>query len=224
VQLEVITTADGSSSIFHHGLNETYHSRHGAMRESKHVFIQHGLLDSLGSSAPTLQVLEVGFGTGLNALLTWQAAREAVAGIFYTALETYPLPRSIWQALSYGADTQMASEFARLHEARWNETVVLHPRFRLHKVETALQQFETDQKFDVIYFDAFAPARQPELWTLDALKRTTDLLKPAGVWVTYCAKGQLKRDLRQLGLAVETLPGPPGKREMVRGRLPHGNF
>lgn len=213
-----ITTADGSHSLLHTSLGETYHSRHGARQESLHVFIQHGLAPV---STASLSILEVGFGTGLNAWLTWQHALMTGQTIRYTALETYPLPREIWGALNYvaGTDTHL---FHALHESPWNAWHPLDDRMTLYKWRASVLDENVDAAaYDVIYFDAFAPNRQPELWQQPVIEKMVQALVPGGVFVTYCAKGQLKRDLRTAGMVVEALPGPPGKREMVRARKPH---
>jgi len=218
--LQLITTEDGSHSLLHPVLNETYHSVHGALQESIHVFIRHGLAPLLATPRETLRVLEVGFGTGLNALLTWQAAQTSSTLIRYTSLEAYPVPEALWRQLNYAEALQMAASFERLHLAPWNTWSSLSPTFHLRKLHTTLQDVSLDEPVDLIYFDAFAPSKQPDMWTLPMLEKATAALQPGGVFVTYCAKGQLKRDLKSLGLIVETLAGPPGKKEMVRATRP----
>jgi tRNA U34 5-methylaminomethyl-2-thiouridine-forming methyltransferase MnmC len=216
--VQLILTADGSHSLLNTSLNETYHSRHGAVQESQYVFIQQGLSVFIEkSNAQQVSILEVGFGTGLNAWLTLQTAQQQALRIHYTSLETRPLPAPVWQALNYTPTKVDATIFAALHTAPWDEIASVTPNFSLHKMECALQDAALEQKkFNLVYFDAFAPNKQPELWAVDALKKTVDALLPGGIFVTYCAKGQVKRDLKSLGLHVETLAGPPGKREMVR--------
>lgn len=216
--IELITTGDGSHSLLNKALDETYHSRHGALQESRYVFIKQGLnyyVEKTGSKQ--LSILEVGFGTGLNAWLTLQEAQRLNITISYTTLETYPLPASIWPTLNYAAGSEFEKDFTKLHEAEWNKEVLINPSFILHKVEQSLQDFDTSEKnFDIIYFDAFAPNKQPELWEATMLGKVVNTLNTSGIFVTYCAKGQLKRDLKSFDLVVESLPGPPGKREMVR--------
>lgn len=216
--IQLILTSDGSHSLLNTTLNETYHSRHGALQESQYVFIQQGLEFFVErTQAKQLSILEVGFGTGLNAWLTFQFAQQHSLVIHYTSLETFPLPKEVWQALNYTTSTAEAEAFHALHEATWNQRVEITENFSLLKKEQPVQQLEPKtHPFNIIYFDAFAPNKQPELWQLEVLQKTTDVLTPGGLFVTYCAKGQLKRDLRSLGLHVEALPGPPGKREMVR--------
>nr|WKN39862.1 tRNA (5-methylaminomethyl-2-thiouridine)(34)-methyltransferase MnmD [Tunicatimonas sp. TK19036] len=220
--IQIIETGDGSHTLLNTTLNETYHSRHGALRESEHVFIQHGLQHWLDThpSASSIRILEVGLGTGLNAWLTVREAKKLPATQFYyTSLEPYPLAAEVIAQLNYTQqmnEADMISYFDDIHQADWHKDVPLLSNFTLHKQQSTLQDFADTQGYDLIYFDAFAPNKQPELWELPMLEKSVSLLKPRGVWVTYSAKGQLKRDLKSLGLTVKTLPGPPGKAEMVR--------
>ncbi len=217
MSIEIITTSDGSHSLLNTALNETYHSKHGALQESVHVFIKEGLDYFLqGKSQKNISILEIGFGTGLNALLTLQRALELPNNIYYTSLETFPVPEEIWSRLNYIDSVGLKEKFNQLHEAAWNEEVSITSNFNLRKLKTSLQQINFFSEFDLIYFDAFAPNKQPEMWEIEVLQKVVDAMRTNGVFVTYCAKGQLKRDLKSLGLEVETLPGPPGKKEMVR--------
>lgn len=204
--IEVIVTSDGSHSLLNTDLGETYHSRHGAVQESLHVFINNGLRNV---QREVVNVFEVGFGTGLNALLT------ATAGVKvkYTVLEAFPLDESVYSSLNYSPKELLL----RLHVAPWHEFVQINPDFSLKKIHDMLERIALTEKYDLIYFDAFAPSKQPSMWDIQILKKVCDTLTPGGLFVTYCAKGQLKRDLKSLGLEVETLQGPPGKKEMVRG-------
>lgn len=213
---EIILTEDGSHSLLNTTLNETYHSIHGAVQESKHVFVKHGLDFAGQTRKDSLSILEVGFGTGLNALLTLQHAQQRSARIQYTSLEAFPLPEAIWSKLNYTESLGLTEYFSQLHQAPWNVQSFILPNFQLLKIDKTLQDVNLDRTFDLIYFDAFAPSKQPEMWTFDMLQKVVNSMSPGGVFVTYCAKGQLKRDLKSLGLEVETLPGPPGKKEMVR--------
>ena len=216
--LEIITTSDGSHTLRNKQLNETYHSIHGAVQESMHVFIKAGLEHYCKDHpANDISILEVGFGTGLNALLTLQYAIQHNLNIRYTTLEPYPLTMDVWSKLNYGERDDGEHHFRLLHEAAWDSEVTLNPEFTIFKIKTGVNEVQLKEDYDVVYFDAFAPAVQSELWGYDALKKVITILKPGGVFVTYSAKGQLKRDLKNLGLMVETLPGPPGKNEMVRG-------
>jgi tRNA U34 5-methylaminomethyl-2-thiouridine-forming methyltransferase MnmC len=217
-EIQIITTGDGSHSLLNSALNETYHSVHGAKRESIHVFIDHGLQFFLqNNDNPIIRIFEVGFGTGLNALLTASFARTHQKEIHYTSIESFPLPENIWSALNYSETEEEKLIFQQLHLASWDESITINEFFALNKLKSTLQEISLlDNTFDVIYFDAFAPSKQPELWEFYILEKVCKALKRGGVFVTYCAKGQLKRDLKTLGLDVQTLPGPPGKKEMVR--------
>jgi tRNA U34 5-methylaminomethyl-2-thiouridine-forming methyltransferase MnmC len=219
VPREIIVTRDGSHSLFHTELNETYHSVHGAIQESKYVFIEKGLCHWWErNNNVEVNILEVGFGTGLNALLAFQQSCASQVKINYAAIEAFPLPREVWTRLNYTATLGDDEYFSKLHELSWDQEHELSPTFRSTKYYTTLQEVKfLPSCFDVIFFDAFAPAKQPDMWTLEMLQKVAESLKQQGVFVTYCARGQLKRDLRSLGFQVETLPGPPGKKEMVRG-------
>ncbi len=214
--MQIVITGDGSHTLSSRFRGEHYHSTHGAVGESIHVFIRHGL-DILGPRM-RIRVLEVGFGTGLNALLTQMRARRLMQSIDFVSVDSEPLPRSIIDQLNYGRSVEGATGdmLNRLHDAPWGEAVQLELFFRLQKVHARIEEVSLDASFDVVYYDAFGPAYQPELWTRDAFVRMYDVLLPGGKLVTYCAKGQVKRDLRAVGFSVESLPGPPGKREMTR--------
>ncbi len=214
-ELEIIITSDGSHTLRNNLLNETYHSIHGAVQESMHVFIRNGL-DYFWqmNQARHVSILEVGFGTGLNALLTLQYAQRHSIRTRYQTLELFPLPPEMWSKLNYGDSD--AQHFTAIHEAPWDSECQITKEFSLIKQKASLLETELDYPWDLIYFDAFAPSVQPDLWKYEPLQKVTDKLNPGGVFVTYSAKGQLKRDLKTLGLAVETLPGPPGKLQMVR--------
>lgn len=223
--VELITTDDGSHSLYVPELNETYHSFHGAIQESEHVFIKMGL-DAHLSDRPdyeTIHVLEVGLGTGLNALLTAQWAFEHKKNVQMTSLEAYPINSQLAEQLNYSkmlnndlADTW----FKDIHEGVWNENNKIHEWFDIKKIESKLEDYRLqDGEYNIVFYDAFAPNKQAELWEIDVLRKVFNSQSFKGLFVTYCAKGQLKRDLRDLGYHVETLAGPPGKKEMVRGRV-----
>ena len=219
--LKIITTSDGSHSLLNEELSETYHSVHGALQESIHVFIRHGLAYILQARSAPISIFEVGFGTGLNALLTLQYSLTHQKRISYTTVEASPLPEEIWSRLNYDSLIGLPDEYKNLHQATWGVVQSLTPHFNFLKVNETLQQFKFSMPdIDLVYYDAFAPGKQPELWSLTMLEKVFHALRPGGVIVTYCAKGQLKRDLASLGLIVETLPGPPGKKEMVRATKP----
>jgi tRNA U34 5-methylaminomethyl-2-thiouridine-forming methyltransferase MnmC len=223
-EIKIIQTEDGSHSLYVPELNESYHSFHGALSESMHVFIKKGLLHWLEQhpEAAEVKILEVGLGTALNALLTIRETFNHKKTDFdYTALEAFPLEPEITQKLNYGEmmkDETLAELFVKLHEAAWNLKVKLTHNFFIQKMYTKLEDFQqADQSFDVVYYDAFAPSKQAEMWTQELLAKVAAMIKAGGVLVTYCAKGQFKRDLKAVGFEVETLDGPPGKKEMVRG-------
>lgn len=218
--LRIITTEDGSHSLLHVAMDESYHSRHGALQESLYVFIEKGLSFFLEQhQEEQVAILEIGLGTGLNAWLTARKADASKQHILYTSLEPFPLPEHIWGALNYAGENK--SLYEAIHRAPWNEQAEITPFFKLVKSKTSLQKAAlAPAAYDLVYFDAFAPNKQPELWERAMLQKTVEAMKPGGVFVTYCAKGQLKRDLRAAGLTVESLPGPPGKREMVRALKP----
>jgi tRNA U34 5-methylaminomethyl-2-thiouridine-forming methyltransferase MnmC len=217
MSIELITTSDGSHSLLNTSLNETYHSVHGAMQESKHVFIQNGLqfFSDKNSKSP-IRIFEMGFGTGLNAFLTKLWADENQREIQYTSLEMFPLEKNLFEQLNY-ADTDVNKKlFLELHEAPWDKEVAFK-NFILKKIKGDLQSISfSSDAFDLVYYDAFAPSKQPKLWEIPVLEKVVSWMTAGSVFVTYCAKGQLKRDLKMLGTTVETLPGPPGKKEMVR--------
>ncbi len=211
---EVIITNDGSSSIFIPELNEHYHSSHGAIQEAQHVFIAHGLAQ-LGKNPITL--FELGFGTGLNALLTAQFAEKHQIQINYQSIEAFPVDTALLEQLNYSTllnDNE--GLFNALHDADWEKEVSISSYFSLHKIAGKMEDYQPEQGVDLIYFDAFGPRAQAELWHIHILEKMYDALKDGGVLVTYCAQGQFKRDLKSLGFVVESLPGPPGKREMTR--------
>jgi tRNA U34 5-methylaminomethyl-2-thiouridine-forming methyltransferase MnmC len=223
-KIEVRTTADGSPTLYVPALNEHYHSHHGAAQESRHVFIAAGLqplLDAgLGQQRP-VRLLEVGLGTGLNALLTLRAAQAAGAAVTYDGYETVPLPPATVAALApqWAAEPALGQAFDHLHTAPWNEEFTLAPGFTLTKIQVQLQAAALPTSYyDLIYFDAFAPEKQPELWTEDVFAKLYAAAAPGAVLVSYCAQGQFRRNLRAAGWLTEKLPGPPGKREMTRAR------
>jgi tRNA U34 5-methylaminomethyl-2-thiouridine-forming methyltransferase MnmC len=221
MHLIVMNTADGSTTLLNAQLNETYHSKHGAIQESQHVFIESGLSYLLQHSrAKEISILELGFGTGLNALLTSLAIKGLNVKIYYEGIEAFPLPMGTVAQLNY-PDLLKSEEskiiFNSLHQTEWSKTEMITPDFHLRKRDLRIQDVEFEkEKFDLVYFDAFSPGKQPELWGWSILQKVTEAMKPQGIFVTYSAKGQLKRDLVSLGLSVEKIPGPPGKREMIR--------
>lgn len=218
--IELITTGDGSHSLVHTGLGETYHSTHGAIRESLYVFIQQGI--DAAQKKDKIRILEIGFGTGLNALLSWLHAEKSGIPIEYESWELFPLESRIVSQLNYGTELHAPAEFRKLHDSPWDALVILSQRFTFSRWQGDIVQesWRPHGTFDIIFYDAFAPSRQPEMWSRQVLERSITSLNPGGILVTYCAKGQVKRDLRGLGLSVESLQGPPGKREMIRATKP----
>ncbi len=219
MNLEIITTEDGSNTLRNPELDETYHSIHGAIRESRHVFIENGLKCFIGVDKHEISIFEVGFGTGLNAVLTLEVARAQKQMVRYTTIEPFPLPENIWSILNYPQTLSNVDDFYSIHRSQWQVGTTLDPYFELFKMRSTLQEFELEaESFDLVYFDAFAPSKQPQLWEPGVLEKVVTAIKPGGILVTYCAKGLLKRDLKALHMTVETLSGPPGKKEMVRAR------
>ena len=210
---ELYLSGDGSPTLYHTELDEYYHSKQGAWTESMHVFIQHGLLQYM-TEHPHIRLLEVGFGAGLNALLTL-IHQPLDMVIEYHALEPHPLSQQITDHLFY-SEAPEPEILQTLHDCPWESPTFIHPRFSLLKREKRLQDWADPRTFDLIYYDAFSPTRQPELWTIDVLRPLYNALVEGGMLLTYCAQGNFKRTLSECGFLVETLPGPPWKREMTR--------
>lgn len=217
MERRVIKTADGSHTLEIIEMEDTYHSRHGALQESDYVFVGKGLNEKLVTQQQ-VSILEIGFGTGLNALVTKQAISSTNASVHYTALETSPVDQEEIALLNYTALIPALADFySEMHKAKWGEVVALDEQFTLLKHQVAIEEFKSEERFDLVYFDAFGPASQPELWSLELLRKVYELTALGGIFVTYCAKGQVRRDLTEAGYTVERLPGPPGKRHMLRG-------
>jgi len=218
MQRQLQLTQDGSHTIAIPGRGITYHSTHGAVQESTHVFIQAGLALLPGMHNP-LYVFEMGFGTGLNALLTLQQAINNSRQIHYTTAELYPLQAHEYNALNYCETLQaqaLQPYFMAMHTAPWNEDAAIHPLFTLHKIQDNVERISLPGKYHVVYYDAFAPDDQPELWTEKIFTQLFAMLENNGILVTYCSKGSVRRALQAAGFAVTKIPGPPGKREITR--------
>jgi len=222
--VEVRITADGSSTLYVPALDEHYHSTHGALQEAQHVYLTAGLEPALPTANDRLCVLEVGFGTGLNALLTLQRSLASPVPIYYDTIEKYPLPAAVIEQLgvkSYILNPELLDYHQHLHAASWGMPVALTQRFALLKLAGALQDTPLpEDTYQVIYFDAFAPEKQPDMWTDEVFAQLYAATAPGGVLVSYCAKGSFRRSLKAAGWLVEKLPGPAGKREMTRARKP----
>ena len=229
IKRELQLTADGSHTLFIPEMDEHYHSVNGAVQESCHVFIEAGLHHL---ERGEITILEIGFGTGLNAWLTLEEAEKSGRNVYYTGLELYPLEWQLVEQLGYiSANEQLMTGdnqcpahelFKQLHTSPWEEDVPITPHFTLRKVQKDFNKLETETerwKADVIYFDAFAPEKQPEMWSQELFNRLYVLLNNGGILTTYCAKGVVRRMLQAAGFIVERLPGPPGgKREILRAR------
>jgi len=211
---EIIESTDGSHTLFVPELDEHYHSVHGAIQESMHVFIEAGLRNQ---EKIELNIFEAGFGTGLNALLTLNEALDNNLKIHFTSIEKYPLSKEEASHLNYAKLLEKnQKEFTFMHEANWEETVPVNSSFSLEKLKGDLKNISLTKKYDLIYFDAFAPEKQPDLWSEEIFQKMYDISAPNGILVTYCAKGVVRRTMQAVGYTVERIPGPPGKRQMLR--------
>ncbi len=217
----LIPTKDGSYTFFSPAFQETYHSVNGAREESNHVFIENGLF-SLIPASETIFILETGLGTGLNLLLTYLQAVEKNLHIRYTALEYYPLtPEMISEYQLIDPFIQQHIQVVdKIHASGWESENSLALNFHFTKKLEKIEDLCVVDAFNLIYFDAFSPDIQPELWTLEVMEKMYQALKPGGVLVTYCAKGQVRRNMKSAGFSIEKLPGPTGKREMTRAVKP----
>ncbi|WMI65660.1 tRNA (5-methylaminomethyl-2-thiouridine)(34)-methyltransferase MnmD [Aestuariibaculum sp. YM273] len=234
MEREVVITGDGSSTIHLPQWNEQYHSKHGAIQEAYHVFIKYGLhhycyseLDSesqlkvvsKGIQTARISILEIGFGTGLNAFITLLEAEKLKCSIDYYGVEGYPVEKEEVVQLNYPEKLDVASKenlFINLHDVSWEDQHSITPNFSLTKQNRFFSEIKEKEQFNIIYFDAFGARVQPELWTEDIFQKMYEALQNNGVLVTYAAKGSVRRAMQTVGFSVEKLPGPPGKREMLR--------
>ncbi|MFE3871087.1 tRNA (5-methylaminomethyl-2-thiouridine)(34)-methyltransferase MnmD [Flavobacterium sp. ZS1P70] len=215
---EIIQTFDGSTTIHIEEWDECYHSKHGAIQEAQHVFIKNGL--SLFENKH-VSILEIGFGTGLNAFITFLEAKKLNQTIDYVGVEAYPISADEVLSMNYVAELNAANEsaiFKTMHESNWGEEINLSKDFSLIKRKQFFEAIEDIEKFDLIYFDAFGYRVQPELWSTEIFQKMYNALKRNSVLVTYAARGVVKRSMIKVGFSVEKLEGPPGKREMFRAR------
>ncbi|MGM0375561.1 MAG: tRNA (5-methylaminomethyl-2-thiouridine)(34)-methyltransferase MnmD [Bacteroidota bacterium] len=214
--IEKRISEDGSSTLYRPDIDEHYHSIHGAIQESEHIFIRAGLDYFTGQD---VSILEIGFGTGLNALLTLMIRNGR--HIRYHAIEKWPLDEDLMAGINYpeclsSKNPEAEKHFRKLHESHWNQTSCITPWFTLLKENIDLRSFNPTGPYDVVYFDAFAPDKQPELWTPEIFKKIAEAMNKGGILTTYSAKGTVKRALTEAGMTIFKLPGPPGKRDIIR--------
>jgi tRNA U34 5-methylaminomethyl-2-thiouridine-forming methyltransferase MnmC len=213
---EIIQTLDGSTTIHIAEWDECYHSKHGAIQEAQHVFIKNGL--SLFPDR-NVSILEIGFGTGLNAFITFLESKKRNQSIVYVGVEAYPISAEEIVSMNYVEElnaVEQSSIFDTMHQSNWEEKIILDDDFTLTKRKQFFEEINDENKFDLIYFDAFGYRVQPELWSTAIFEKMYKALKPNGVLVTYAARGVVKRSMIEVGFTVEKLAGPPGKREMFR--------
>jgi tRNA U34 5-methylaminomethyl-2-thiouridine-forming methyltransferase MnmC len=218
-QLELKVTGDGSHTLFVPGLNEHFHSVFGAIAESRHIFLDAGF-KYICRTSETISILEIGFGTGLNAWLTYIESENLLCKVEYTAIELNPLKEDIYSKLNFPEildKPESKKSFLHIHELPWNIPVQLSTDFSLHKINTSQESYQPQKdSFDLVYFDAFGPDVQPEMWTKEVFDKMAFGLRRGGVLVTYSTKGSVKRNLLEAGFSLEKLPGPQGKREILR--------
>lgn len=215
---EIRLTSDGSTTLYLPQWDEQYHSRHGAIREAEHVFMRMGL-DACDLKKIT--ILEIGFGTGLNCFMTFLAAHQKQIIIDYVGVEAYPVTHEEVSKLNYTNQLEALEYqeiFDRLHSNAWGEKQEVTSEFHLTKKQIFFNEIDDENSYDLIYFDAFGAEHQPELWTSSIFEKMFVALKPKGILTTYAAKGSVRRAMLEVGFEVERLPGPPGKREMLRAR------
>jgi tRNA U34 5-methylaminomethyl-2-thiouridine-forming methyltransferase MnmC len=212
---QIITTSDGSHTVYVPELNEHYHSIHGAVQESTLVYIKNGL--EFCETNP-VNIFEVGFGTGLNVLLTATSGSDKNRRIYYTSVEKYPLPEKLIRTLNHWKFTGDKGKkiFDKIHNSGWGSSERITKNFYLKKIKCDLIPDHIEGNFNLIYFDAFGPEKQPEIWTGSVFEKISKVTVQGGIFVTYSARGEIKRLLKANGFKVDLLPGPPGKREMIR--------
>jgi len=218
----IVITNDGSHTLLSDQFGVSYHSLKGSIQESKTVFIDAGLGYFLGKK-PSIKVLEMGFGTGLNAIMSAQFAFFHNAYIDYTGIEAFPIAKEDYQNLNYPEMLNLDENLNGIFQGLHLNSTAFSTYFIGQVIHQILEEYTTEEKYDVIYYDAFAPTSQAELWTAEIMQKMYGFLKPEGILVTYCAQGQFKRNLKEAGFVVEALPGPLGKREMTRAIKPSNN-
>lgn len=216
--MEIKKTKDGSHTLVSKEFGELYHSHNGSIQEALHVFIKHGLASNPNK---TINVFEMGFGSGLNAILSYYYATKNNVCVNYTTIEAYPIDAKITKQLNYNEyieEEDFEHDFEKLHIVKWDEKIKFSNTFSLKKIHAKIESLEIEsiEKVDIIFYDAFAPTAQSTLWEKEILTKMYDLLKPDGFLITYCAKGIFKRTLKEIGFTIEALPGPIGKREITR--------
>jgi len=219
MQLKIITTIDGSHTLLVEEMGEHYHSTFGAISESRHVYINNALKPAMGKQN-VINILEIGFGTGLNAFLSFIESDNQKVEVNYTTIEPFPIDKSIVEQLNYGKlidNSSYLKLFNQIHQAEWNKRVELSPYFSLHKIDKKLQEVDLLVNFyNVVYFDAFAPDFQPELWTVEVFGKLYQSMQSNSTLMTYSAKGSVKRALKSAGFSVQNIAGPIGKREITK--------
>lgn len=216
MKTQLIQTSDNSHTIYLPEMDETYHSQNGAMAESLHVYIEAGL-NHIAKTKDAIRIFEFGFGTGLNALLSWIETEKNQKQVFYDTVEKYPLPAEIHTQLNYDEQANGNGKLTKLHEANWGEQIIFDSAFRFQKTACDILDFPFPSSFyDVVYYDAFGPSKQAEVWEMTIVEKVCRAIAPNGVLVTYCSQGQFRRNLKSLGFEIEKLAGPVGKREITR--------
>lgn len=217
-ELSIIETSDGSNSISSKKYNASYHSLHGAIEESMHIFISAGIYYKFRQGLKKLKIFEMGFGSGLNAFLSVVAAQKHEIEIEYHSIELHPLKAEIYKSLNFHTFIPDAkySQLMQLHECPWEETCAINDHFSIKKIHGDLHSVELNDHYDLIYYDAFAPSSQPQLWEEEIQRKLYGILKAKGALLTYCAQGKFKRTLKTIGYELDSLDGPGRKHEMTR--------
>ncbi len=220
MKIAIEKTADGSPTLYREDIDEHYHSVKGALAESRHVYLETGWRKS-AETARRVRVFEVGFGSGLNAAITASAALDSKTATDYYAVELYPLPKDTIDIVANGIEKEYREVFENVNDAPWEIATEINPYFYILKLKADLLTIELPSDLDVVYFDAFAPEKQPEMWDEAVFRKLYNAMKPGAILTTYCAKGSIRRLLQQIGFVTERLSGPlGGKREILRANKP----